>query len=158
MLLIHPQFVISQPLNSATVLKSPLASWWNHSSPATELERTPVSLYLYTQSLQSVINCSKEIFNVCFLFFILKNSPVFNNYWTSIPITWGCHHYAWKYGVVLCVMCCICPKHNTLYSGQKVNCFATFLLQYYFSALLQTGCMFWNIFILYKLPSFHYVN
>jgi hypothetical protein len=52
----------------------------------------------------------------------------------------------------------ICPKHTTLYSGQKVNGFATFVLQYYFSALLQTGSMFWNIRILYRLPSFHSVN
>jgi hypothetical protein len=34
--------------------------------------------------------------------------------------------YAWKYGDWYSVMYCICPKHNTLYSGQRVNCFASF--------------------------------
>jgi hypothetical protein len=28
----------------------------------------------------------------------------------------------------------------------------------FYSTLLQTGCMFWNICILYRLPSFHYVR
>jgi hypothetical protein len=36
------------------------------------------------------------------------------------------------------------PKHNTLYSRQKVHLFSTFL-QYYLSALSQTRCMFFNI-------------
>jgi hypothetical protein len=31
------------------------------------------------------------------------------------------------------------------------------VLQFYFSALLQTGCMLWNIFNMYRLPSFHSV-
>jgi hypothetical protein len=42
-------------------------------------------------------------------------------------------------------MCCICPKHTTLYPGHKGILF----LQFYFSAL-QTGYTFLNIFIQYN--------
>ena len=49
------------------------------------------------------------------------------------------------------VLCWIFPKHNALFSGLKV----LFFLHYYFSALLQTGCMFWNI--VYSVLAIHSV-
>ena len=84
------------------------------------------------------------------LFFILKNSTVLNNYkhthnMMQPPLCFK----IWRV-VFSNVFCWICPKHKTLYLDQTVNWFATFL-QYYFSALLQTGCMFWNIYILHSV-------
>jgi hypothetical protein len=91
----------------------------------------------------------------CF-FFVMKNSSVLK-YYKHIHNMMQPPLCLKKWRVVLSnVFYWICPKHNTLYSGQKVNCFATFL-QYYFSTFLQT-CMFWNFCIPYKLPSFHSFN
>ena len=57
-------------------------------------------------------------------FFILKISPVLNNNkHTHNMMQPPLRLKIWRYVLVLY---CICPKHNTLYSGQKANCFATF--------------------------------
>ena len=57
---------------------------------------------------------------------ILKNSPVLNDYkHTHDMMQPPLYLKIWK--VVLSnVLYWIFPKHNTLYSGQKVNCLATF--------------------------------
>ena len=57
------------------------------------------------------------------------------------------------------VMFCIGFATNiTLCNQDKKLIALSHVLQYYFSALLQTGYVFWNIVFLYRLPSFHSVN
>jgi hypothetical protein len=46
----------------------------------------------------------------------------------------------------------------TFCSVYKVLIALPCFLQYYFRAFLQTGCMFWNILIRYRLSSFHSVS
>ena len=63
---------------------------------------------------------------------------------TSIPITWCSHHFA-KYGKWYSK---ICPKHNTSYSGQKVNCLATFFCSITFVPCCENDACF-GIFVFY---------
>ena len=54
------------------------------------------------------------------------------------------------------VMCCIVFAPNiTLSIDDKKWIALPHVLQYDFSTLLQTGCMFCNVFLLYRIPSFH---
>jgi hypothetical protein len=96
MLLIHPQVLPSQPLNSVTVLKSPLAS-----SPATELGRMPVSLsslYWYT-FLIAINNFTWKGYSMSAVFFYpsISKSPSLQGIGKSCIVLcksilkWGCN-------------------------------------------------------------------
>ena len=54
------------------------------------------------------------------------------------------------------VLCWIFPKHNTLYSGQKVNVFAT-CFAVLLKCFIEKRMDVLEYFILYRLPSFHCV-
>jgi hypothetical protein len=56
-------------------------------------------------------------------------------------------------GTECCVMLDL--PQTTLCIQDKKLISLPLVLQFYFSALLQTGGMLCNIFILYRLPSFH---
>ena len=52
----------------------------------------------------------------------------------------------------------ICLRHNTLYSGQKVNCYATFFCSITLVPWCKQDACFGVLFFLYKLSSFPFVN
>ena len=54
---------------------------------------------------------------------------------------------------ILSTQCCVGFALNITLCIQDITLIS--LPQFYFSSLLQTGCMFWNICIMYRLPSFY---
>jgi hypothetical protein len=74
-----------------------------------------------------------------------------------VVAAWWSHRYAWTYAEWCSVMLhWICPKHKAFVFRRKQFISVLHVLQYYFSDLLQTGCMLSNIF--YSVPSFHSIR
>ena len=70
------------------------------------------------------------------IFFILKNSSVLHDY----KHTHNMMQPLLYLKIQRVVLCCICPKHTFVFRNKVID--LSHFLQYYFNALLQTGCCF----------------